>query len=279
MQKVKRILSLFLCLVLLLSMTPYAAADDMTGTVIEEPQQYEEAQEAEELQEVEETQEAEEPQETEEPQVTEEPQATEEPQETEEPKVVSSVEIRLPDNANTMKPGDTAVIEAAILPEDAEDKTLEFVSSDESILTVSAEGIVTAIKEGSAYIIAYAADGAVESNRLDITVASDNKPVESITITDTLLTVIVEKQLQLKAEVLPEDASDKTVKWSSSDEKIATIDENGVVTGVAEGEVVITAAANDESGVSAEVTVTVEKPSSRVPARKTIPTRSAPGKS
>lgn len=69
MQKVKRILSLFLCLVLLLSMTPYAAADDMTGTVIEEPQQYEEAQEAEELQEVEE------PQATEEPQVTEEPQA------------------------------------------------------------------------------------------------------------------------------------------------------------------------------------------------------------
>ena len=170
---------------------------------------------------------------------------------------MSSVEIRLPDNANTMKPGDTAVIDAVILPEDAEDKTLEFVSSDESILTVSAEGVVTAIKEGSAYITAYAADGAVESNRLDITVVSDNKPVESISITDTLLTVIVEKQLQLKAEVLPEDASDKTVRWYSSDINIASPDpDTGEVRACGRGETVLTCVSGD-GFVAKEIPVTV----------------------
>lgn len=58
--------------------------------------------------------------------------------------------------------------------------------------------------------------------------------------------------------VLPEDAADKTYTWSSANEEIATVDENGKVTAVAAGTVKITATAKDGSGVKAECDVTVK---------------------
>lgn len=58
--------------------------------------------------------------------------------------------------------------------------------------------------------------------------------------------------------VLPEDAADKTYTWSSANEEIATVDENGKVTAVAAGTVKITATAIDGSGVKAECDVTVK---------------------
>ena len=68
------------------------------------------------------------------------------------------------------------------------------------------------------------------------------------------------KPVTLTATVMPENATDKTVTWSSSDESVASVDENGVVTGLSGGTATITATANDGSGVTATTpcTVTVE---------------------
>ena len=81
--------------------------------------------------------------------------------------------------------------------------------------------------------------------------------VDEITLSQSAAELIEGESLQLTATVSPDDATDKTVTWSSSDERIASVDTNGVVTAIAPGTATITATANDGSGVSASCEVTV----------------------
>ena len=67
------------------------------------------------------------------------------------------------------------------------------------------------------------------------------------------------KTIQLTAEVLPENADDKSLTWASDDEDVAIVDQTGLVTAVAEGTATITVTTNDGSDLSAACTVTVTK--------------------
>ena len=82
------------------------------------------------------------------------------------------------------------------------------------------------------------------------------KAVIGLDIAPQTLTLAAEELGYLAAILLPADASDKSVTWSSSNESVATIDENGVLTAVAEGTATITATTND-GGFKADVQVTV----------------------
>lgn len=84
--------------------------------------------------------------------------------------------------------------------------------------------------------------------------------VTGITLSQTTATLTEGESLTLTATVAPDNATDKTVAWSSSNAAVATVDNNGVVTAVAEGTATITAKANDGSGVTASCVVTVERP-------------------
>lgn len=84
----------------------------------------------------------------------------------------------------------------------------------------------------------------------------ENIPVESITVAPEH-TVPAGSVIKISATVMPLNASNTGLEWSSSDETVAIVDKNGSVTGVKEGECTITIAATDGSGVSAECTVTV----------------------
>ena len=78
-----------------------------------------------------------------------------------------------------------------------------------------------------------------------------------ITLNSATAEIEIDEEIQLIAEVEPENATNKSVKWSSSDETVATVTETGVVTGVKEGQAVITAATFDEK-YSAQCVVTVK---------------------
>ena len=81
-------------------------------------------------------------------------------------------------------------------------------------------------------------------------------PVTEIKVTPATGSVVAGTTLTLKAEILPENATDKNVKWKSRDENVATVDEaTGVVTGVTEGEAVIMALCGGKNG-QAVITVT-----------------------
>ena len=82
-------------------------------------------------------------------------------------------------------------------------------------------------------------------------------PVSEISLDNTEVTLDKRTTLQLVATVLPEFCRNNTLTWTSDNEEIATVDENGLVTAVGEGTATITATANDGSGVAASCVVTV----------------------
>ena len=84
-----------------------------------------------------------------------------------------------------------------------------------------------------------------------------NYKVAQINLTPTRINVKVGEQQQVYANVFPNDAKDSSVYWSIGDPSVATVDQNGVVTGVKDGTTTVVATANDGSGVIGSATVTV----------------------
>ena len=148
--------------------------------------------------------------------------------------------------------GDAAQLTATVKPDNATDKTVTWKSSDAKIATVSASGEVVAVAEGKATITASAGDA---SASCEVAVAKKVIAVESISLNETALELTEGETATLTATVLPENATDKTVTWTSDNTAVATV-ADGVVTAVAEGTAKITAKAGDASVLC---TVTVKK--------------------
>lgn len=161
---------------------------------------------------------------------------------------VTSVEL----NKTTLSiiEGESETLTATVKPDNATDKTVTWTSSDEMIATVK-DGKVTAVKVGEATITATAGDKTAECK---VTVSP--VPVSSVTLDHTSLDLEMGETATLVATVKPDNAADKTVTWSSTDAKIATVDASGEVTAVGEGEATITAKAGDKT---AECKVTVKR--------------------
>ena len=149
--------------------------------------------------------------------------------------------------------GETAALVATVLPEDATSKDVTWTSSAPTIATV-ANGIVTPVSEGSAIITATAGDF---SAKCTVTVAAAKVAVTGVALDQHELTLNVKETGTLKATLVPENATNKALTWSSSAEAVATV-EDGVVTAVAMGTTTITVATED-GGFTDSCTVTVEK--------------------
>ena len=149
--------------------------------------------------------------------------------------------------------GKTVTLKATVRPVAATDQTVTWTSSDETVATVDSKGVVTAVKAGTAVITAKAGE---KTATCTVTVTAKVIAVTGITLSQTEATVEVGEPLTLVATVTPDNATDKTVTWSSSDENVATVDQDGKVTTLATGKVTITAEAGD---YSAECVVTVSK--------------------
>ncbi|MBQ4622261.1 MAG: Ig-like domain-containing protein [Bacteroidaceae bacterium] len=173
---------------------------------------------------------------------------------TVKPIVVSS--LTLDQQTAEVVRNETLTLTATVTPEDADNKEITWTSSDETIATVK-DGVVTALKVGEAIITATTTDGTNLTATCTVTV----KPVllTSITLNTIELTLEVGETALLTATVAPEEADNKSVVWSSSDETVVTVDQTGLVTYVKEGTATITATAADGSGITATCAV-VAKP-------------------
>ena len=127
--------------------------------------------------------------------------------------------------------GETISLSATVLPSTATDKTVNWASSNQSVATV-AGGKVTAVSEGQSTITASAGG---KSATCKVAVSKGIIVVSSISLNKTDLALVEGDSETLVATVNPDDATDKTVTWSTSDKTIATV-ENGKVTAVKEGE-------------------------------------------
>lgn len=132
-------------------------------------------------------------------------------------------------------------------PEDAYDKGVVWSSSDESVVTVDENGALQAVSMGKATITASAADETLTKTASCAVTVS--RSVDSLALDRHSEMLNMGSTLQLTAEVLPEEATDRTVRWTSSDPAIATVSAKGLVTGKKGGLVTITAEAADGSGV------------------------------
>lgn len=125
------------------------------------------------------------------------------------------------------------------------------------VATVDEYGVVTAIGEGTAIITCIATDGSGVSATCEVTIIPNAILVTDITLSLTSLELFIGKTATIETTVLPEDADNTEVIWSSSNESVATV-ENGMVRGVAAGTVTISCTAKDKSGVSATCEVFVD---------------------
>ncbi len=167
-------------------------------------------------------------------------------------KEVNVQSVKISPTALNLQIGETSQLVATITPSDATNKNVVWKSSSSSIASVSEDGLVSAITEGSCDITATVDN---VSATCKVTVTKAIIPVTSVTLEPTSANIIEGETIQLKATVLPNDASEQEVLWSSSNDGVATI-EKGLVTGISQGEVTITAAAGDKS---ATCKITVEK--------------------
>ena len=167
--------------------------------------------------------------------------------------------VTLNKTSASVKAGETVTLTATVKPDDATDKTVTWSTSDASVATVN-DGVVTAKKVGTATITAKAGD---KSATCEITVVST--PVTAVTLNKTSVSLKAGETVTLTATVKPDDATDKTVTWGSSDESVAKV-ENGIVTAIGKGLSTITAKAGD---TSAMCMVTVSVPVENVTLNKT----------
>jgi len=154
--------------------------------------------------------------------------------------------------------GITYQLTATVLPEDAYDKSVTWASSDEAVCTVSESGLITSVGAGIATITVTTVDGG-KTATCEVTVFI---PVKTITLNAETLQLLVGENKQLVATILPENATDKSLVWSSSDESIATVDVDGegVVTGKKAGTAKITATSVSNPDVKANCEVIVSQP-------------------
>ena len=168
-------------------------------------------------------------------------------------------EISFNKTSVSLKVGETVTLTATVKPDNATDKTVTWSTSDASVATVN-DGVVTAKKVGTATITAKAGD---KSATCEITVVAT--PVTAVTLNKTSVSLKAGETVTLTATVKPDDATDKTVTWGSSDESVAKV-ENGIVTAIGKGLSTITAKAGD---MSATCLVTVSVPVENVTLNKT----------
>ncbi|GHT62778.1 hypothetical protein AGMMS50239_17080 [Bacteroidia bacterium] len=171
------------------------------------------------------------------------------------PNIVSVTGVSLDKETLALKVDDTAQLTATVAPADADNQAVSWKSSDESVATVSSDGLVTAKAAGTATITVTTADGGFAAS-CTLTVTPNIVSVTGVSLDKETLALKVDDTAQLTATVAPAGANNQAVSWKSSDESVATVSSDGLVTAKAAGTATITVTMAD-GGFTATCIVTV----------------------
>ena len=186
---------------------------------------------------------------------------------------VAAKDITVPDNLDVkLNDGNETSVEATVSPADATDVKVSYASTDEAVATVDKDGRVQVLQPGECDITTtLMQDGEKVTEKT--THVKAFYEVESITLDSNEGKLTVGNSHTIKATIAPEEvAAETTIEWSSSNEKVATVDSNGKVTAVSSGNATITATAGEES---ANYEVTVEQPKKVTTSNKTYKSSSS----
>ena len=166
-----------------------------------------------------------------------------------------TVGIRFETEQARVRKGGRLTLSAVAQPEGKTDERLVWSSSDGSVASVDEEGVVSGKSKGEAVITVTAVDGGYTAEcRVRV-----YQPVTELRMDNRSVTVDTGEDIQLTATILPYDADNKIIVWSSDNPDVADVNGKGVVTGVKAGQTVIRATSEDE-GISDFCVVTVNQP-------------------
>lgn len=155
----------------------------------------------------------------------------------------------------SLKALETAELSVEILPATTTNKVVTWKSDNEAIAKVDANGVVTAIAVGETTITATTTDGSNLSAYCKVTVIPTL--ANSITLDKTEVSFKANETVTLTPTILPATTTNTVVVWTTTDEKVAIVDAEGVVTAIGVGEATITATTTDGSNLSASCAITV----------------------
>lgn len=164
---------------------------------------------------------------------------------------VQSVEVNSDGAVRQLALGETLKLSVTITPTDATADVITWTSSDPTIATVSDTGVVTALKPGEVTITVTVGG---KSSGFTLTIYDPKAGFITLDITEKSL--LVGDELTLTPTVSPETLRDKTITWTTSDDKVASVSDKGVVKALAPGECTITAALSNGETATAKVIVT-----------------------
>lgn len=174
--------------------------------------------------------------------------------------VTHVTDVQISERTLTLVVGNTAVLTAKVLPDDAYYKKVAWQSDNPAVATVNKDGIVTAVKEGTANISVITEDGG-KTDTCVVTVTVIH--VAGVQISERALSLVAGNTAALTAKVLPDDAYNKKVVWQSDNPAVATVDTAGLVTAIKVGTANITVTTEDGAKTdTCVVTVTSGRSSS-----------------
>ena len=171
------------------------------------------------------------------------------------PTTVAVTGVSLNKQTLSLVEGDSETLTATVAPSNATNKAVSWKSSDASVASVDNSGKVTAVKAGSATITVTTTDGS-KTATCSVTVTPKTIEVNDVGLDKAEMEMVAGDSYQFTVTLKPDNASDKTLAWSSSDESVATVDNSGKVTAISEGKVTITVkTSNPAQSASCDITV------------------------
>ena len=152
--------------------------------------------------------------------------------------------------------GGSGKIRYSVLPSNATNTNVTFKSLNEKVAIVDANGVVTGVSEGNADIVITTEEGGFEAKCTVRVDGIDARGIERVG--DKTVTMGLNQTRQLQVKITPSDTTNKNVQWTSSNNSVATVDSNGVVTSKNSGSTIITATTHN--GLKTEFFIEVETP-------------------
>ena len=162
---------------------------------------------------------------------------------TKEPEIIPVTNVTLNSSNVDLVEGDTFLLTATVSPSNATNTTVLWTTSNSSVATVE-KGLVLAVSPGEATITATSDDGGKKTT-CTVHVSAKVIPVEGVSLNMTSLSLLIGASETLIATVAPDNATDKTVTWSTDDSSVATVSSDGKVTAVSVGNTTITVTTSD----------------------------------
>ena len=163
--------------------------------------------------------------------------------------IVTSISLNF--NSITLGVNDTAQIIPTLYPSTVSNKNVTYTSTNPSVVEVSSTGLLTAKSTGETTITVTPESAHTSTATINVKVLEQVIPVSSIQLNITTADMLVGDTIQLVATILPENATDKTISWSSSDSGAASVTQEGLVTALEQGDATITATPNGNPNISA----------------------------